>query len=133
MGKKNGAVTAEGYLQAAAAEMRDRAASRDQPTGERSMGRAVEAFWVIYGPGILARGYMTETEGWEFMSILKKVRGSQGQWREDDYTDDVAYAALAAESSRKDTVERPPDAIHDCGDDECPLRGMIYAQWHEYR
>jgi hypothetical protein len=36
------------------------------------------------------------------MSLLKKVRGSQGQYREDDYIDDVAYAALAAESEARD-------------------------------
>lgn len=90
---------AEGYLEHAAAEMRDRAASRDQADGERSMRRAVRAFWEIYGDAILNRGHMTETEGWEFMSVLKKVRGAQGEYREDDYVDDIAYCALAAESA----------------------------------
>lgn len=92
--------TADDYLLQAMEEMADRAASRD--TGaERSMGVAVGAFWIIYGPRILARGDMTETEGWQFMSLLKKARGSRGSYREDDYTDDVAYAALAAESANK--------------------------------
>lgn len=89
------------YLERAADEMADRAASRDKPDGERSMATAVQAFWTIYGQAIIDRGHMTETEGWEFMSLLKKVRGSQGEYREDDYTDDVAYAALAAESAGK--------------------------------
>lgn len=73
--------------------MEDRAASRDTPTGERSMARAVAAFNSLYGYA------MTETEGWQFMSLLKKARGAQGAYREDDYVDDVAYAALAAESA----------------------------------
>lgn len=88
------------YLDQAGAEMRDRAASRDsEESGERSMKRTVEAFWALYGDTILKRGHMTETEGWQFMSVLKKARGSQGAYREDDYVDDVAYCALAAESA----------------------------------
>jgi len=93
---------ADDFLRRAAAEMADRAASRDaESTGERSMDRTVQAFWLIYGDAILARGYMTETEGWEFVSILKKRRGAQGEYREDDFIDDVAYAALAAEAASK--------------------------------
>ena len=94
--------TAVDFLDRAAEEMADRAASRDRPGGERSMARAIEAWWLIYGEAILERGQPTETEGWEFMSLLKKVRGAQGEFREDDYTDDVAYAALAAESAVRD-------------------------------
>lgn len=86
--------TADDYLLQAMEEMADRAASRD--TGaERSMAAAVEAFNAIYGHGL------SETEGWQFMSLLKKSRGAGGSYREDDYTDDVAYAALAAESAGK--------------------------------
>ncbi|RFA24435.1 hypothetical protein CAI21_21670 [Alkalilimnicola ehrlichii] len=97
--------TADDYLHQAAAEMADRAASRDTPTGERSMARAVRAWWAIYGDAVVQRGHVTETEGWQFMSILKKVRGAQGEYREDDHTDDVAYSALAAESAARE-VER---------------------------
>lgn len=93
--------TADDVLRAAADEMTDRARSRDAPGGERSMARTVTAWWAIYGPSILTRGYVTELEGWEFMSILKKVRGAQGEYRADDYTDDVAYVALAAEAAAK--------------------------------
>ena len=88
--------TADQYLQAAAAEMADRAASRDAEDGERSMARAVEAFNALYGQAL------TVTEGWQFMSILKKARGAQGAYREDDYIDDIAYSALAAESARRE-------------------------------
>ena len=84
---------AEHYLQQAAAEMADRAESRDTEDGERSMARAVEAFNSLYGHDL------TETQGWQFMSVLKKARGAEGSYREDDYTDDVAYAALAAEAA----------------------------------
>jgi len=84
---------AEHYLQQAAAEMADRAKSRDTDDGERSMARAVEAFNTLYDHDL------TETEGWQFMSVLKKARGAEGSYREDDYTDDVAYAALAAEAA----------------------------------
>lgn len=85
--------TADRYLQSAADEMADRAASRDAEDGERSMARAVEAFNALYGQAL------TVTEGWQFMSILKKARGAQGAYCEDDYVDDIAYAALAAEEA----------------------------------
>jgi hypothetical protein len=85
--------TADYYLEAAASEMADRAASRDAVDGERSMARAVAAFNTLYGHEL------SETEGWQFMSILKKSRSARGAYREDDHTDDVAYAALAAESA----------------------------------
>ena len=91
LGKPN----AEDYLNMAAAEMADRAASRDAEDGERSMLRAVKAFNELYGTEL------TETQGWQFMSILKKSRGAQGEYREDDYVDDIAYCALAAESAAK--------------------------------
>ena len=82
-------------LRAAANHMSDRAASRDTPK-ERSMANCVKAFNTIYDKDL------TETEGWQFMSILKKVRGAQGKFRLDDYEDDIAYAALAAESAVKE-------------------------------
>ena len=87
--------SAPDYLESARAEMEDRAASRDQPGGERSMRRAVEAFNALYGKDL------SEEQGWQFMSLLKKARGAQGEYRESDYTDDVAYCALAAESATK--------------------------------
>ena len=86
--------TADDYMLQAMEEMADRAASRDTDK-ERSMKAAVEAFNALYGHGL------TEAQGWQFMSLLKKARGAGGAYREDDYTDDVAYAALAAESAGK--------------------------------
>ena len=90
--------SAVAMLYRAADLIEQRGAERDKPGGERTMADCVQAFWVIFGKGILARGHMTETEGWEFMSILKKVRSAGGGYKEDDYADDIAYAALAAES-----------------------------------
>lgn len=89
------------YLQKALDEMMDRASQRDTPDGERSMAATVEAFWTIYGDSISRDGVMTETQGWQFMVLLKMVRGANGDYREDDYVDEVAYAALAAESASK--------------------------------
>lgn len=74
----------------------DRASQRDLPDGERSMGRAVKAFNAIYGH------QLTECDGWQFMSILKKARASAGEHRLDDYTDDAAYCALAGESAERE-------------------------------
>ena len=87
--------SADDYLRSAADEMADRAESRDAEDGERSMRRAVESFNALYGH------HLTETQGWQFMSILKKARGAEGAYREDDYVDDIAYCALAAESARE--------------------------------
>jgi len=87
--------TAEGFLTNAIDEIEDRAESRDQEDGERSMARAVAAFNALYSHSL------TEEQGWQFMSILKKARSAQGAYREDDHTDDVAYSALAAERANQ--------------------------------
>ena len=84
-------IAAHGILQNAAAEMLDRAASRDTPKGERSMGRCVKAFNAMFGTEL------TETQGWQFMELLKMARSVGGEFRLDDFTDGVAYAALAGE------------------------------------
>ena len=90
------AVIAAGtILQNAAAEMLDRAASRDTPKGERSMGRCVKAFNAMFGTEL------TETQGWQFMELLKMARSAGGEFRLDDFTDGVAYAALAGESESR--------------------------------
>ena len=96
MAVQRGPLSATDYMESAAEQMEDRAATRDTPDGERSMTRAVAAFNRIYGHEL------TETEGWQFMSLLKKSRGAGGAYREDDYVDDIAYAALAAESAGKE-------------------------------
>ena len=89
------AITADAILQNAAAEMQDRAASRDTPEGERSMGRCVKAFNAMFSTEL------TETQGWQFMELLKMARSVGGEFRLDDFTDGVAYAALAGESEAR--------------------------------
>lgn len=81
-------------LDAAAGHMRDRAATYDQPTGERSMGRAVQALNAILG-----RQALTESEGWLLLQVLKDVRDRQRTVpHRDSLEDAIAYAALKAEA-----------------------------------
>lgn len=86
--------TAPTLLDAAAGHMRDRAATYDQPTGERSMGRTVQAFNAILG-----RQALTESEGWLLLQVLKDVRDRQRSApHRDSLEDGIAYAALKAEA-----------------------------------
>ncbi len=93
-------------LQAAIDAIGNRAAERDKPDGERSMRRAVESFNALHGTTL------SETQGWQFMAILKMARASTGKLRIDDYIDQAAYAALAAESAQIESLVRtfdPPE------------------------
>ena len=94
------------FCKSAACLMEQRAEERDTD-GERSMARCVAAFNALYGHNL------SETEGWQFMSLLKKSRGVGGSFRLDDYEDDVAYCALAGESAAADHNDacRTPVAI----------------------
>ena len=85
--------TAQDIVQAAVAHMDNRAATYDQPQGERSMARAVAAFNAITGQSL------AESDGWLFLQLLKDAR----QWSRPDYHQDsaedcIAYAALKAEA-----------------------------------
>ena len=82
-------------LRAGAQHIEDRAASRDLPEGERSMARAVKAFNAMFGKDL------TEVQGWQFMELLKMARSVGGEFRLDDFTDGVAYAALTGESEAR--------------------------------
>lgn len=96
--KATNAIEAPELLHKAASHISDRADSRDVEA-ERSMEKCVNAFNALYGKDL------TETEGWQFMSILKKARASVGTLSVDDYEDDAAYAALAGESAIKHNKE----------------------------
>lgn len=88
-------------LTRAAQHMNDRAATYDQPTGERSMGRAVAALNIILG-----REAITESEGWLLLQLLKDVRDRQrARPHEDSLEDAIAYAALKAESRLNEASE----------------------------
>ena len=81
-------------LNRAAQHMKDRAATYDQPGGERSMGRAVAALNTILG-----RDALTESEGWLLLQLLKDVRDRQRtRPHQDSLEDAIAYAALKAEA-----------------------------------
>jgi hypothetical protein len=76
--------------------MEERAATYDQPQGERSMGKTVAMF------NTLTEGKLTEEQGWLFMACLKMVRAQQGGYRADSYEDGAAYFALAGESAAQE-------------------------------
>lgn len=90
--------TASDYLNEADSIMKHRAALRDSSEGERSMITAVEAFNILTGHTL------TETEGWQFMLILKQARAKNGDYHEDDYCDLVAYSSLMAEAANKENT-----------------------------
>lgn len=101
---------AQQYLNQAVKDMQDRAGERDQPEGERSMVRTVNAFNAMHGTSL------TEVQGWQFMELLKMARSIGGDFRADDFIDGSAYAALAGEAaasidagkSSKSKVLEPP-------------------------
>ena len=87
-------LSAPDILDAAAGHMRDRAATYDQPGGERSMARAVAALNTVLG-----RQAIAESEGWLLLQLLKDVRDRQrSEAHQDSLEDSVAYAALKAEA-----------------------------------
>lgn len=90
--------TAGDILRHAAALIDDRGQQRDKPAGERSMAATVTAFNALFGHAL------TETQGWQFMQLLKIARSAAGSYQPDDHDDGVAYAALAAESAEREHV-----------------------------
>lgn len=88
-------MTASDFLGAALNHLGDRASTYDNPTGERSMGRTIEAFNAITGHKL------TEEQGWLFMCLLKQVRSQQGKYKSDNYEDLTAYASLMGECAAK--------------------------------
>jgi hypothetical protein len=82
---------AHGFLEEASDAMKARATLRDQPSGERSMAKTVATFNALTGQNL------SEAEGWEFMVLLKMVRGRQGNYNRDDFVDGAAYFGLLGE------------------------------------
>jgi hypothetical protein len=78
--------------------MQDRAATYDQPEGERSIGKTVAMFNTLTEHGL------TEEQGWLFMTCLKMVRAQAGRYRADSYEDGAAYFALAGESAAQERI-----------------------------
>lgn len=90
---------AQSILNAAACHMQARAATYDTPEGERSMGKAVQAFNAIAGRDL------SEAEGWLLLAMLKNVRLFQRPgYHADSAEDAVAYGALLAEAKAREVV-----------------------------
>jgi hypothetical protein len=87
--------TAASILESGLGHMKDRAVTYDNPQGERSMGKTVDMFNILYGLEL------TEEQGWAFMAILKLVRTSQGEFKLDNYEGMAAYAGLMGEAAFK--------------------------------
>ena len=90
-------ITAIELLENAGMHMQDRASTYDQPGGERSMGKTVEAFNAITGREL------SESEGWLLLDLLKQVRlfAAPG-YHADSAEDHIAYAALMAEAKARE-------------------------------
>lgn len=85
--------TANQLLNKAATLMEQRGQQYDQPEGERSMGKTINAFNAITGH------VMTEAEGWLLLALLKMVRDNQRELPHQDSCEDlIAYCALYAEA-----------------------------------
>jgi Domain of unknown function (DUF6378) len=81
------------FLDHARTLQENRAATYEQPGGERSMEKTVKAFNAITGHAL------TESEGWLFMVALKLVRGESGKAPHRDSAEDlVSYSSLYAEA-----------------------------------
>ena len=85
--------TAPEFLAHGETILADRGETYDDENGERSMADTVNAFNIISGH------QLTEHDGWQFMSVLKKVRQYQApKFHRDSAEDDINYCALAAEA-----------------------------------
>lgn len=80
-------------LATAAKTIDKRAAERDLPQ-ERSMAAVVTAFNAIFGKDL------TESQGWQFMELLKIKRAAIGPYNQDSFVDGAAYVALASEARK---------------------------------
>lgn len=108
-------------LERGAQHMRDRAASRDQAGGERSMLRTVTAFNALTGHAL------SERDGWLFMVALKAARACTTETGlPDDYEDGAAYFGLAGESAAATLSTRA--ALPTSGEVLDRIRGGNYSQ-----
>jgi len=86
---------AEGMLMRAGEVLSERGESYDSGQ-ERSMEKIVDVFNALTGADL------TERDGWLFMQVLKLVRLTTAEgFHRDSYEDNIAYAALMAESAAK--------------------------------
>lgn len=90
-------LSATSFLKRAIELQEERGKDYDSPEGERSMGKAVEAFNAI------TEKTLSEAEGWLLLQLLKDVRqwSVKGRYHKDSAEDCVSYAALKAEALSK--------------------------------
>jgi hypothetical protein len=94
----NNKVVASDLLSVSLTTLQERASQRDcVDTGERSMAATIKTFNALTGLNL------SEENGWEFMILLKMVRGRQGAARPDDYVDLSSYGALLGECRLKNS------------------------------
>lgn len=92
-------MTANELLKRAAEIMDERGKQYDKPSGERSMGKTIDAFNTITGRDL------SESDGWLLLLLLKQVRLFQRcGYHADSAEDAIAYAALLAESKQKESA-----------------------------
>jgi len=92
---------AQDFLEQAAYGIVAQGRVRDQPGGERSMARTVEAFNVLTG------NLISERDGWLFMAVLNAARATAGAHSPGDYQKGSAYFALAGEcAARKEASKK---------------------------
>ena len=84
-------MNAADFLQAGLDAMKDRAAVRDQPSGERSAARAAAILSAWTGNEWL------ESDVWRCLMAVKMARETQGALHTDDLVDGAAYFALLGE------------------------------------
>ena len=82
------------FLSKALELLQERGKDYDQPQGERSMGKTVQAFNAITGHTL------KESEGWLLLQLLKDVRqwSNPDSYHADSAEDCISYAALKAEA-----------------------------------
>ena len=87
------------FLEEAVSTMKDRAALRDTPGGERTAGKIAQVFNALTGHNI------TEADAWTFFIVMKLVRSRNGKYHRDDYIDMAAFSGLLGEC---ESVDRAP-------------------------
>ena len=104
---------AQDILQAGIDAIEERASFRDA-NGKKSMDKAVAIFNLLTDRNLSVR------DGWEFQSILKKVRSQQGAFCLDDYVDEAAYCALAGAAAYSEVrpSRKGPSVCEDLREDE---------------
>lgn len=88
-------ITAPYILQSALDALSQRAAIRDQPSGERSAERAAKILSAWTGRD------WNEIDVWQCLVAVKLSRSEQGKFHADDFLDAAGYLALAGECRAK--------------------------------